>query len=202
VILHALEESYSFIQSLDSKLQIDKFELTTKLKDFCDFFNKNRYRTILLQKETIERANLLLNISNKTKLVFAGYVIEDLSPSFDEILNKIFADYETVISDRVSNNTIHTKILKTPGKTVQLTSISKKYRTKRDHIIKAMNDLSNHGLGSIQEKQVGRKKQTFFFKNCELDEKLTKSLNLFDLSLEEYVKSLQTSTEEEKEFSK
>jgi hypothetical protein len=66
-----------------------------------------------------------------------------------------------------------------------------------------MTDLSNQGLGTIKEMQVGssRKKTTCFMKNFDLNEELGKKLIEFDVSLEEYVKSLQTSSEEDKELS-
>jgi len=86
--------------------------------------------------------------------------------------------------------------LKWPGQTVSLKDFSKKFRHVREIILKAMEKLSENGLGQVKEVQTAssRKKNTFFFKNVDLKYEQTKTLLSFDVSLEDYIKSLQVSS--------
>jgi hypothetical protein len=91
---------------------------------------------------------------------------------------------------------IYPKILKWPGKTVSIKDFSKKFRHVREIILKAMEKLSDHGLGQVKVVQTAssRKKNTFFFKTIDLKYEQTKTLHLFDVTLEDYIKSLQVSS--------
>jgi hypothetical protein len=204
VILHSLEESYKIIRDLDAELDIDKFELTEKLMKFCDSFKQDQFRISLIEKETIQRANLLLDISNKTKLLFAGYEIEDLDMSFDDILSKLYQKISSTNVNRDDNDqgilcSIYPKILKWPGKKVSLKDFSKKFRLVRETILKATEKLNEHGLGQVKEVQTAtsRKKNTFFFKTVDLKYEQKKTLLLFGVSLEDYIKSLQLSSNDQ-----
>jgi len=130
--------------------------------------------------------------------LFAGYLVDDVSLSFDQILTSLFESFSSKIEfDSKLNLTFYAKILKTPGPVIILNDVIQKYKLKKSQVLEIFNDLVGFGLGSIEKSQtnLNRKQNTLLVKSNEqsiqLNENAMKMLTNFGVSFDDYIESLQ-----------
>ena len=198
-ILTALEESFEFVMQIETNLNIDKFHISEKIKTYFEtVFTLEEKSICYIKRETLERANKLLDISNITKILFAGYHVNDVCMSFDNILTCLFESLKNPNDlETKSNIAYYAKIIKNPGPVIILNDILQKYKLKKSHVMEIFNDLVGFGIGSIETSQtnINRKQNTLFVKSSELlilqNENAKKMLTSFGVSIDEYLESLQ-----------
>lgn len=174
-------------------MKINKFELSENLKLHFEkvFQHKN---CCYIKKETVERANKLLDISNITQILFAGYLVDDVNKSFDQILTSLFESLSKKGGSEKTN--IYAKIIKTPGPVIVLNDVIQRFKLKKAYVLELFNDLVKFGVGSIEksETNLNGKPNTLFVKANELlikeNPNICRIILSFGLTMDEYFECL------------
>lgn len=69
-VLQCIENAFNLVNNNEG---FDKYVLSTELNEFIKDKLKDMTHEVVISKDTLLRAQKLLDISNKTKLIFAGY---------------------------------------------------------------------------------------------------------------------------------